>query len=1139
MKIKQLHIRNIASIEQGDIDFEHDLDDPITRAAAPLFLIGGDTGAGKTVILDCIAMALYGTTPRVASTSNPGKNVYHTDDEEEMSVKDIKQYTRLGIGAKDECYSEVLFTGNDGVDYLARLTLGMSQTKNKTLKHSKTAWTVSRGNEAPVKGREAAALIQQAVGLTFNQFCRMVMLAQGQFATFLTGECKEREDILEQLTNTHIFSSYGEAIKRLFKNAEGNQKTASELYFAAKDLVLTDEQRDARQTELQQLDGEAEQLRKQIEALEQRLTLTQTIADSQRQRAAAEAELQRLDEEQRGEAYKTDETLVRGFDATEAQRRLLAEKQKAERSRTQARDKEAQCAADYQRLLFDLRRREAALAECRQDTVALQQKLNEQKPRAELLLHADVPQLQLQQYAKATADVRQLTEQLAAEQARTAPLAEALEACTAEATKQAEAVAAKQREEDVLKEKREQLQPDDAQRQLAAATRRRTDLEKLAQALTRAAADEADTQKLAQQVEADSQAVARLREEGSAAQAAYLEARKAKEQAGERFNTMKMAVNDQIEELRQRLMQGGVDVCPLCGQTIDAEHLRRDFTVVLTPLKREQRQLRDVYERQNKAFDDVKARFAKADGALTTNQKRLGKQQARDAEVRQAHASEAARLALEGPGQAADALTLVEGQIKALEERQRQAAALQKQIDALGRERQALDRQRQAADKAKAAAQSALDENKQQADRLADKLKDTRQRIEALTNELTASLADLLPQWASDPEAARRQLGLEARAYADDLKALAAAQQQQRERELEVKAIHSHEANVREAGVTDSAAVDAADEPADVQQAWTQLYADLQKAVAERAAAAHIIKENGAQLDEYYAASGTTEAQLAALQAAAPRLDAARRHLTDVAGQIRSRRDAITSEQERRQKAMDALGVTDEASIPALEALTAEKARLAEARDTNAIARGTAKNALDVDLANQALFHQREQEFRDSQQAYSLWSRMNTYFGGTHLRTLVQSHILRHLLRDANRYLCSITDHYTLDCDGTNEQLSILVRDQYNKGQVRSVTVLSGGERFMISLALSLALSSLNRPDLNVDILFIDEGFGTLDNHSLEAVMQTLGRLQEIAGQHSRRVGVISHRTELAERIPVQIQVKRHGEGRSRIEIVK
>ena len=70
-----------------------------------------------------------------------------------------------------------------------------------------------------------------------------------------------------------------------------------------------------------------------------------------------------------------------------------------------------------------------------------------------------------------------------------------------------------------------------------------------------------------------------------------------------------------------------------------------------------------------------------------------------------------------------------------------------------------------------------------------------------------------------------------------------------------------------------------------------------------------------------------------------------------------------------------------------------------------------------------------------------------------------------------------------------------------------------------------------------MNILFIDEGFGTLDERNLDSVMSTLERLQEIAGESNRRVGIISHREELVERIPVKIEVKRKGEGRSVVEV--
>jgi DNA repair exonuclease SbcCD ATPase subunit len=198
---------------------------------------------------------------------------------------------------------------------------------------------------------------------------------------------------------------------------------------------------------------------------------------------------------------------------------------------------------------------------------------------------------------------------------------------------------------------------------------------------------------------------------------------------------------------------------------------------------------------------------------------------------------------------------------------------------------------------------------------------------------------------------------------------------------------------------------------------------------------------------------------------------------------------------------------------------------------------GAIKNKLDTHKTNEKKLAELAEQLETRTRNFNKWVKLNNIFGGTRFRTLVQTYILRPLLNNANIYLEKITDRYVLTCSEDNEQLSILVLDRYNKNQIRSVTVLSGGERFMISLALSLALSSLNRPDMNINILFIDEGFGTLDEKSLDSVMNTLEKLQDIAGQNNRRVGIISHREELDERIPVQIRVIKKGEGRSHVEI--
>ena len=86
MKLKELHIRNIASIERADIDFEKDLNDAVTGDPASIFLISGDTGAGKSVILDSISMALYKNTPRIAGVANKKENDFTNTEGESIKI---------------------------------------------------------------------------------------------------------------------------------------------------------------------------------------------------------------------------------------------------------------------------------------------------------------------------------------------------------------------------------------------------------------------------------------------------------------------------------------------------------------------------------------------------------------------------------------------------------------------------------------------------------------------------------------------------------------------------------------------------------------------------------------------------------------------------------------------------------------------------------------------------------------------------------------------------------------------------------------------------------------------------------------------------------------------------------------------
>ena len=308
MKLKELHIRNIASIESADIDFENGLNDAVTDDPASIFLISGDTGAGKSVILDGISMALYKKTPRIADVANVIKNEFTDTEGESIRVASIEQYTRLGISEKDDSYSEVVFEGNDGKTYHARLTLGIKLgNKDKTtgirpMKHKSPVWEI-RVEDGDWTKDSVEQTILQAVGLDFQQFGRMAMLAQGQFANFLTGDKKEREAILEQLTNTQHFTAYGEAIQSLWKKAKETQATIQTQYDTEKPHTLNDEQVEQITKELADSQKEADSYDKEIKATEGKLKQVEAILRNEKTLTEANQTKQELEAKMTGDEY--------------------------------------------------------------------------------------------------------------------------------------------------------------------------------------------------------------------------------------------------------------------------------------------------------------------------------------------------------------------------------------------------------------------------------------------------------------------------------------------------------------------------------------------------------------------------------------------------------------------------------------------------------------------------------------------------------------------------------------------------------------------------------------------------------------------------------------------------------------------
>ncbi len=176
-----------------------------------------------------------------------------------------------------------------------------------------------------------------------------------------------------------------------------------------------------------------------------------------------------------------------------------------------------------------------------------------------------------------------------------------------------------------------------------------------------------------------------------------------------------------------------------------------------------------------------------------------------------------------------------------------------------------------------------------------------------------------------------------------------------------------------------------------------------------------------------------------------------------------------------------------------------------------------------------------EKELLEKRDKAENWKKLNDLFGsatGTKFKEIAQGYTLDVLLVYSNQHLQALSARYKLQ--RVPDTLALQVADLDMLGETRAVHSLSGGESFLISLALALGLASLSSNRMNIESLFIDEGFGSLDTDTLRVAMDALERLQT----QGKKIGVISHVTEMTERISTQIQLLKSSNGRSEVRVI-
>ena len=1094
-----------------------------------LFAISGPTGAGKTTLLDAITLALYGQTPRQSNG------------------------VALSSHGATESWAEVVYEVGEG-RFLAKWSLQRAFKKadgTPKVTMQVTPWPRREGDWQTQKLGESVAKNQELTGMRYEQFTRSVLLAQGAFADFLEAKDDERAVLLERMTGTGIYKTLSQnAHERLKAEAAAEQRLQEQLgavrLLSAEELAEKTTTLAAAQVAVRDAHTEAENWQRQREWHQQLASLgakaheaAGEIERAQTAFAAHQTELARLAAHEPAERFALPwrdlQTATRQAEAAETERQQLADQLAGARTRqlhaaaaTEAAQKAADGAAQ------DVEREQPQLA------AALAQ-LPNLATLTKIAADAHSARQACQQAeTDAARQHHRLTQQTAADRAELTTLKLWLQANARD-----------ERLDGILVRLDHLL----SQRQRAEAQykARRKEQELAELAVDQAKTEETNHFKNEQQAAG---ALAGLRAQlaqqhaqhagllaaATARQAALGRALAAARQAeGDCYAALlgKQLFRDHAAQLRPG------HECPLCGAL---EHPVRSRHVdasdeALNLLENQFVELQDKtgqLDLQRKQNDELLT-------GLSGQPVPPAAPEPGARALSLPEAARSARLLLRDLAAAPAQLAQLVGDQKNYQERgaaartkqeqaQTQVAGLQLQLDAIRQEGQDAT-----AEIERLAAELSAQFDRKQPQQLIGQLTSRAQAFKTKTQRQT----ELAPALAG-ATATLEALGIEQARLKADIEKLAgahiAAEAKRRVCADQIAAAHPGYAGPQEAlNFWENAARTAREQLGEAQAAERQSAssADL---LAEREQARTV------QRDQHRAtAAALLEGLRRDLPAAGlpadPTALAGRLlpdHERDALRQLRHRLEnalhTATSYQQRCAADLAAHEAAPLSQEPAesvrLNWQAAHELHLALVKQYTLL-----EKEITDEQTNQLRYRELGTELAAQRRETLRWKALHELIGssdGTKFSRFAQGLTLARLVGLANDHLRQFNDRYQLRRkDATS--LALLVADAYDDC-LRDASTLSGGETFLVSLALALGLSELASNAARIDSLFIDEGFGTLDAETLQVALAALGQLRD----RGKTIGIITHvdADKLEGYIDTRVVVERVGQGSSRLRVL-
>lgn len=1025
MKIVAIRGKNLASLEgEFEIDFTKE---PLLSAG--IFAITGSTGSGKSTLLDALCLALFDDTPR---TNRAGENISVPDvRDKSINQRDSRTILRRGTG---DGYAEVDFISLGGDMY--RSTWMVKRARGKADGSLQACemrlMNLSEQTEIPGRRTELLAHIVQLIGLTFEQFTRAVLLAQGDFATFLKARQSEKAELLEKLTGTDIYSRISVSIYERTKEAE---QSLQMLQDRIKDIELLTEEQVASFTE------EKNTLMNELIALKNSYTIITEkmkwiVQDEGLKKGLEEAESNLLISQKSIEDAQNRYDYILRIESVQEIRDTFNEWQQTNRQITLF---ETNVTDHIQKQKNNFRELEIANQQCsllENKQKALEDEMSGIEPEIIKARALDVEMKSAEEnYNHAGKEFKEAETSHKKTKESIGIIREKLNSCRKVIDKLSEWFSQNREYQEIAP---------------------RTDL--LINLLNDASTANYQLNNNRQLIFQNKEILLNETDQLNKLQ-----------KEAERLDKLLPA---EIAVLRNKLQPGMP--CPVCGSM---DH----------PLKGENENSRLQEEELNRAKRENEKQVAILINTI---------------EERKNAVTRLEILIESYQKQSYDCLAKAKTYLKPLPDWEKlfEQDCLQKQL----RKKTEIWNQNQTALSANQNEKISLEKQLEYEEKRASeefKLKNIKekrlQETEKAFKQLSAERQKIL---------GGRQADDVARYYADRKTQLVTETQKANSCQKDLIAKN---------------------------ESFNGTISQINNEIARLKETSLVLKQ---QIDQWInQMKNITFEQLTELLSKDNNwLTAERKYLNSL--KEKETADRATLAERRNNYAIHQnahiLPENEDETYPFLESQRENLTMLIEQKQT----RNT-----EIDLAFSK--HQQgkeriktfEKELSEKQEVTNNWKKLNEMFGsatGSKFKEIAQGYTLDALLTYANKQLEELSDRYRLERIPNTLALQVIDRDMLN--EVRTVHSLSGGESFLVSLALALGLSSLSSNRMKIESLFIDEGFGSLDMETLRIAMDALERLQN----QGRKIGVISHVVEMTERIPAQVKILKSSNGRSYVEIM-